>query len=263
MNSGLYALAGASATATAAAWANRLLEPMTKVSNMYLGLSRAGSSPRPRPARARCRGVRFADGRWRGRRRAQPWELGRCLGDDDRRRRIGRRRRRRPSGVQAGVDDDRDAEVPAELLGEHRGDDLAQPGLEDVLGELVGTASSAVSPTTPSSRLSRMNARCWGVTVSSSTPRAALPDLGPLTVPAGIEDEAGSTVSSSPAWARPAGSSGHRSRRSRAGPSGVRQRTVCRATRRYGPLDVRPHGRPQPVYQVAPECRRSHPGGGP
>src|SRR5215831_186738 len=41
MNSGLYALAGASATATAAAWANLLLEPMTNVSNVYLGFSRA------------------------------------------------------------------------------------------------------------------------------------------------------------------------------------------------------------------------------
>ena len=41
MNSGLYALAGASATATAAACANRLLEPMTNVSKVYLGLSRA------------------------------------------------------------------------------------------------------------------------------------------------------------------------------------------------------------------------------
>src|SRR5216683_2284401 len=42
MNSGLYALAGASATATAAAWANLLLEPMTKVSKVYLELSLAG-----------------------------------------------------------------------------------------------------------------------------------------------------------------------------------------------------------------------------
>src|SRR5579859_1404521 len=43
MNSGLYAFAGASATATAAACAKRLLEPMTKVSNRYLGLRRAAS----------------------------------------------------------------------------------------------------------------------------------------------------------------------------------------------------------------------------
>src|SRR3954453_16229989 len=44
MNSGLYALAGASATATAAACANRLPEPITKVSKVYFGLSRAGST---------------------------------------------------------------------------------------------------------------------------------------------------------------------------------------------------------------------------
>src|SRR5690606_11863072 len=43
MNNGLYAFAGASATATAAAWANRLLAPMTKVSKVYFALSRAGS----------------------------------------------------------------------------------------------------------------------------------------------------------------------------------------------------------------------------
>ena len=40
MNSGLYALAGASATATAAAWANRFDWPMTKLSKVYLGLRR-------------------------------------------------------------------------------------------------------------------------------------------------------------------------------------------------------------------------------
>src|SRR3954468_12730424 len=39
MNSGLYAFAGDSATATDAACAKRLEEPMTNVSNMYLGLS--------------------------------------------------------------------------------------------------------------------------------------------------------------------------------------------------------------------------------
>jgi hypothetical protein len=40
MNNGLYALAGASATAIAAAWAKRLLDPATKVSKVYFGLSR-------------------------------------------------------------------------------------------------------------------------------------------------------------------------------------------------------------------------------
>src|SRR5439155_163177 len=60
MNSGLYALAGDSATATAAACANRFDEPMTNVSNMYFGLSRLPSpglgvgrrSSRPVPALA-------------------------------------------------------------------------------------------------------------------------------------------------------------------------------------------------------------------
>ena len=44
MNSGLYALAGASATATAAACANRLLEPMTNVSKVYFEFSRVPPS---------------------------------------------------------------------------------------------------------------------------------------------------------------------------------------------------------------------------
>ena len=61
MNSGLYAFAGDSATATDAAWANRLDEPMTKVSNVYFGLSRL-PPVRPR-ASARCAGRR---GRCRG-----------------------------------------------------------------------------------------------------------------------------------------------------------------------------------------------------
>src|SRR5690606_30001566 len=55
MNNGLYALAGDSATAMAAAWANRLDGPITNVSNWYLGLSRlppdctTQRSPRPGP----------------------------------------------------------------------------------------------------------------------------------------------------------------------------------------------------------------------
>ena len=40
MNSGLYAFAGASATATAAACAKRLDWPMTKLSNVYFGFRR-------------------------------------------------------------------------------------------------------------------------------------------------------------------------------------------------------------------------------
>ena len=49
MKSGLYAFAGASATATAAACANRLLDPMTNESNWYLGLRRAGSTSLRKP----------------------------------------------------------------------------------------------------------------------------------------------------------------------------------------------------------------------
>ncbi|GAA4913414.1 hypothetical protein GCM10023223_35750 [Stackebrandtia albiflava] len=40
MNSGLYAFAGDSATATAAACANRFDEPITKVSKLYFGFNR-------------------------------------------------------------------------------------------------------------------------------------------------------------------------------------------------------------------------------
>src|SRR5712691_11391921 len=43
MNSGLYACAGASATASAAAWAKRFEEPITKESNVYRGLIPPGS----------------------------------------------------------------------------------------------------------------------------------------------------------------------------------------------------------------------------
>ena len=48
MVSGLYDFPGFSATATAAAWANRLDEPMTKVSKVYFGFSRASISFRGR-----------------------------------------------------------------------------------------------------------------------------------------------------------------------------------------------------------------------
>ena len=48
MNNGLYERAGPSATASAAAWANRLLEPATKVSKVYFGLRRLLSASRGR-----------------------------------------------------------------------------------------------------------------------------------------------------------------------------------------------------------------------
>ena len=48
MVNGLYALPGFSATATAAALANRLEEPITKVSKEYFGLNRGSASLRLR-----------------------------------------------------------------------------------------------------------------------------------------------------------------------------------------------------------------------
>ncbi len=59
MNSGLYAFAGDSATATAAACANRLDEPMTNVSNVYFGFSRLPpeSTPGLAPGRRSSRPV--------------------------------------------------------------------------------------------------------------------------------------------------------------------------------------------------------------
>ena len=56
MNSGLYALAGASATATAAAWANRLLdaddEGVERVLRVQPGSARRRAGPPARPARS-------------------------------------------------------------------------------------------------------------------------------------------------------------------------------------------------------------------
>ena len=104
MNSGLYALAGASATATAAAWANRLLEPMTKVSKMYFGLSRlspvvaaAARLPGAGPGRGRVPGLSGAGERDR---RAAPRRTRRA-GRRRARRTRRRARRPRPSGPPA------------------------------------------------------------------------------------------------------------------------------------------------------------------
>ena len=157
MKSGLYALAGASATATAAAWANRLLAPMTKVSKVYLGFSRVSST---------CSGTC-----WPGRGRRAPGTStsgGGPVGSGregvggtvvatvelvlaevelvDLLASVG------GAGVVAlvervglgggrlderGVDRDGQAEVAAELGAQGRGDPVTQPGLDDVLGEVV------------------------------------------------------------------------------------------------------------------------------
>ena len=65
MKSGLYACAGASATASAAAWAKRFDEPITKRSNVYFGFR-----PDSRPLRGAAawrrrdlRGAGLGDGR--------------------------------------------------------------------------------------------------------------------------------------------------------------------------------------------------------
>ncbi len=94
---------------------------------------------------------------------------GLLLGDDDRRRIGGLDA---GGGVQAGVDDDGDPQVPAECSDSTAVMTWRSRASMTSLANWCGTEIRAVSPTTPSSRLSRMNARCWGVTVSSSTPRA-------------------------------------------------------------------------------------------
>ncbi len=131
MNSGLYALAGASATATAAACANRLDAPMTNVSKTYFSFSRAGSVA-PRPCGARLAGVTdgpFAVGAGVGFGRHPPAV---ALG-------FGRGRGRWGGGlvVQRRVDGDGEPGVGAERRGQCGGELGADPGLEVVLGEGV------------------------------------------------------------------------------------------------------------------------------
>src|SRR5215203_1637611 len=69
MVSGLYDLPGFSATAIAAAWAKRFDPPMTKVSKVYLGLSRESLSRRDRnPSISRYGSrVRYPDSELSGR----------------------------------------------------------------------------------------------------------------------------------------------------------------------------------------------------
>ena len=219
MNSGLYAFAGASATATAAAWAKRLLEPMTKVSKVYCGLSRVGSDSRRPPAPDRCPPAPRPGSEAPGS-AASASTCGRgawsCLPSDEAPEPVGGPRYavhlvdrldRSAGSVQARVDDDGDPQVPAELAVSASVIVSAQPLLDDVLGELVGHATSrAVSPTTPSSGLSRMKARCWGVTVSSQRRPGPRPDLG-RRVTASASVVAPSPVG--PRWSAPASALGH------------------------------------------------------
>ena len=141
MNSGLYALAGASATATAAACANRLDDPMTNVSKVYFGFSRAGSTSLPRLGRLdRSTMLLAAVGPpvpAGARQRVGP------VVRSNRRRRLrdlGRRRFDAPRSSPSGrrLDGDRDPDLPAVGGRQRAGDDRAEPALEDLLGELVG-----------------------------------------------------------------------------------------------------------------------------
>ena len=170
MNSGLYALAGASATATAAACANRLLEPMTNVSKVYFEFSRVppslgagGIAPGPpgsalilaavlaAPASRRafppsCAGCACgAAGRG-------PWSASATCGPASPCSPTPCRRgaaapafpgrgpgpdRTRHRGLRRRVDGDGELDVAAELLGQRLGDQRAQPGLQLFLDELV------------------------------------------------------------------------------------------------------------------------------
>ena len=153
---------------------------MTKVSNRYRGLSRVGSLSRRAPVRARCPGCPAAAGACR------PAVVG--LGAGLLLRDRGWRDVGLDAGgrVQAGVDDDRDPQVPTDVLGQHGGDDLAEPCLDDVLGELVrdrdqrGVADHAVQPTEPDER-----ALLGGDGVLEDT-ESPFPDLGRLALGPGV-----------------------------------------------------------------------------
>src|SRR5919112_777191 len=159
MNSGLYALAGASATATAAACANRFPEPMTKVSKVYFGLSRAGST------RVRARPVApvFSGGGGQARpdwvssasssgsspaTSAAYWSTGGST--------VTATRISRPSSSDSAV----------VIIGRSRVSSTS-------LVNSFGAASSAVPSSRPSARVVRSQARCCGVTVLSARPSIA------------------------------------------------------------------------------------------
>ena len=142
MNSGLYALAGASATATAAAWANRLDEPMTNVSKVYFGFSRAGSAlgrgTRPCSTADVPVGQVRPDGGAVGPRRSRPRRGARVLVGRPAARTVTATRISRPSWPDSA----------SAITGR-------QPACSSTsLVNSFGTASSAVSSTSPSGRVS-------------------------------------------------------------------------------------------------------------
>ena len=91
-------------------------------------------------ARGRCRGCPAAARCWPG---AAVVGLGAglLLGDDDGRR--GRPSRRRRSASRLGSTTTAIRRSRPSVLGQDAGDDLAQPGLDDVLGELVAAPRAA------------------------------------------------------------------------------------------------------------------------
>ena len=132
MSSGLYALPGASATATAAAWANRFDEPITKVSKMYFGLSRVSRAvPRVGAAPNAC-WVLVGDGRGQLRRPGPGWPRSPSSSTSLSRSALT------SGGAQVGVDRDGQSDRLTERAAEAVLDPRAEPGLELATGEIVG-----------------------------------------------------------------------------------------------------------------------------
>ena len=156
MNSGLYALAGASATATAAACANRLPEPMTNVSKVYFGFSRAGSTrlcarPFDGDGGGQVMPGWVSSASWSGSSTATFGRSATGGGSTVTATRISR-----PSKLDRAV----------VIIGRSRVSSTS-------LVNSFGAASRAVPSSSPSGRVVRNHARCCGVTVLSAKPSIA------------------------------------------------------------------------------------------
>ena len=183
MNSGLYALAGASATATAAACANRLDEPMTNVSNRYFGLSRAGSTTiflRLLGALPEVGGLqRLLAAGVEGVLVVGAHRLAAA------RRRLGTRTTGSTlAGLQVGVDRDREPGLAAERVAERGVDLAAHPRLEVVLGEVVadGEQHGAVEQAERLGELDERRAARGDVRAVLDLRERAVPDMGDALV---------------------------------------------------------------------------------
>ena len=138
---------------------NRLLEPMTKVSKVYFGFSRASRSI------ARSAGAgRTAWSTTLGRAgRGRVVGHGVVAGDPA----VGARRARRVASVagvaRRGLHGDRDPDVAAELLAQHATRSAGAAGSRgSPWRSRSGAASRAVSSTRPSGRVSPIQAFCCG-----------------------------------------------------------------------------------------------------